>query len=68
MMGMMEGVGQLNQDGGAPQPSDILQASREERGGWINLTGGVRGELEERWGGQEIFLGGQEVEVGGRMS
>ena len=46
--------------GGAPQPSDILQASREERGGWINLTGGVRGELEERWGGQE-FLGGKKL-------
>ena len=45
-----------------PPPSSILQASRGGEGRLKNLTGGVRGELEERWGRQEFL--GQERERG----
>ena len=42
-----------------PPPSSILQASRGGEGRLKNLTGGVRGEMEERWGRQE-FLGARK--------
>ena len=43
------------QDGGAPHPQTPGKKAGK-RGRLKNLTGGVGGEMEARWGGQE-FLG-----------